>query len=68
MLNLYDAIKPRFVKQYADLKTETFNALTSYKTDVSLNNFPSNNHSWSMDNLELKKLKKYFGEIKKAKI
>jgi len=68
LLNLYDSLKPKFVKQYADLKTETFNALTDYKTDVSLNNFPSNNHSWSMDNLELKKLKKYFGEIKKAKI
>ena len=68
LLNLYDSLKPKFVKKYADLKTETFNALTSYKTDVSLNNFPSNNHSWSMDNLELKKLKKYFGEIKKAKI
>ena len=68
LLNLYDSLKPKFVKKYADLKTETFNALTNYKTDVSLNNFPSNNHSWSMDNLELKKLKKYFGEIKKAKI
>jgi|TARA_B100001765_G_C19496498_1_gene336859 3-methyl-2-oxobutanoate hydroxymethyltransferase len=68
LLNLYDSLKPKFVKKYADLKTETFNALTNYKTDVSLNNFPSNNHSWSLDNLELKKLKKYFGEIKKAKI
>ena len=68
LLNLYDSLKPKFVKKYADLKTETLNALTNYKTDVSLNNFPSNNHSWSLDNLELKKLKKYFGEIKKAKI
>ena len=68
LLNLYDSLKPKFVKKYADLKTETFNALTNYKTDVSLNNFPSNNHSWSMNNLELNKLKKYFGEIKKAKI
>jgi len=68
LLNLYDSLKPKFVKKYADLKTETLNALTNYKTDVSLNNFPSNNHSWSMNNLELNKLKKYFGEIKKAKI
>ena len=28
MLNLYDSIKPSFVKQYADIKTETLKALT----------------------------------------
>ena len=68
MLNLYDAIKPRFVKQYADLKTETLNALTNYKEDVVSGNFPDDTHSQSIDSSELMKLKKYFVKVNQAEI
>jgi len=68
MLNLYDAIKPRFVKQYADLKTETLNALTNYKEDVVSGNFPDDTHSQSIDYSELMKLKKYFVKVNQAEI
>ncbi|MBE19153.1 MAG: 3-methyl-2-oxobutanoate hydroxymethyltransferase [Thaumarchaeota archaeon] len=68
MLNLYDAIKPRFVKQYADLKTETLNALTNYKEDVVSGKFPDDTHSQSIDSSELIKLKKYFVKVNHAEI
>ena len=68
MLNLYDAIKPRFVKQYADLKTETLNALTNYKEDVVSGKFPDDAHSQSIDSSELIKLKKYFVKVNQAEI
>ena len=68
MLNLYDAIKPRFVKQYADLKTETLNALTNYKEDVVSGKFPDDTHSQSIDSSELIKLKKYFVQVNQAEI
>jgi len=68
MLNLYDAIKPRFVKQYADIKTETLNALTNYKEDVVSGNFPDDTHSQSIDSSELMKLKKYFVKVNQAEI
>ena len=68
MLNLYDAIKPRFVKQYADLKTETLNALTNYKEDVVSGKFPDDTHSQSIDSSELIKLKKYFVKVNQAEI
>ena len=68
LLNLYDSIRPKFVKQYADLKTETLNALIAYKKDILLVNFPTSDHSWSLKPSELQKLRKYFGEIKKAEL
>ena len=68
MLNLSDAIKPRFVKQYADINTETLNALTNYKEDVVSGNFPDDTHSQSIDSSELMKLKKYFVKVNQAEI
>ena len=68
MLNLYDSIKPSFVKQYADIKTETLKALTNYKEDVVSGQFPDEKHSTSIDSSELNKLKKYFGKVKQAEI
>ena len=68
LLNLNDSLNPKFVKQYANLKKETQKALSNYKNDVTFNNFPTNNHSWSLEPSELKKLQKYFGIIKKTKL
>ena len=58
LLNLNDSLNPKFVKQYADLKTQTQNALSDYKDDINSNTFPNSNHSWSMESSELKKLQK----------
>ena len=68
LLNLNDSLNPKFVKQYADLKTQTHKALSDYKDDINSNNFPNSNHSWSMESSELKKLQKYLGLIKKNKL
>ena len=68
ILNLYDSIKPRFVKQYADLKTETLKALTNYKEDVVSGRFPDDEHSMSIDSSEFIKLKKYFVKVNQAEI
>ena len=40
MLNLYDKIKPRFVKSYINLSEPILNALQSYINDVNTSKFP----------------------------
>ena len=68
LLNLNDSLNPKFVKQYADLKTQTHKALSDYKDDINSNKFPTSKHSWSMESSELKRLQKYLGLIKKNKL
>ena len=68
LLNLNDSLNPKFVKQYADLKTQTQKALGDYKDDINSNKFPTSKHSWSMESSELKRLQKYLGLIKKNKL
>lgn len=52
MLNLYDKIKPRFVKSYIDLSETILKALQRYINDVKNTNFPEDQHSYRMPNNE----------------
>ena len=58
VLGLYEKIKPKFAKRYLELSGEIIKAVTSYKNDVISGKFPSSEHSFSMDKLELERLKK----------
>ena len=53
MLGLYEGRSPRFVKQYADLATETRRALEAYVADVRGGTFPEEQHTYSMPTEEL---------------
>lgn len=58
MLNLYDKIKPRFVKSYIDLSETILNALHNYITDVKTSKFPEDQHSYKIQNKEYVQLSK----------
>ena len=46
LLGLFDAFVPKFVKQYAHLKTDSINALRQFKADVEAGEFPSGRESY----------------------
>jgi 3-methyl-2-oxobutanoate hydroxymethyltransferase len=58
LLGLYEQMKPKFVKRYAELAQEITNALTSYKNDVESGRFPGEEHSFHMDSNEYERLLK----------
>jgi 3-methyl-2-oxobutanoate hydroxymethyltransferase len=58
MLNLYDKIKPRFVKSYIDLSETILNALHNYISDVKNSKFPEDQHSYKIQNKEYVQLSK----------
>ncbi|MBN2706937.1 MAG: 3-methyl-2-oxobutanoate hydroxymethyltransferase [Deltaproteobacteria bacterium] len=47
MLTLFDRFRPSFVKQYADLGTETRKAMQKYREEVKNGSFPDAAHSFS---------------------
>jgi 3-methyl-2-oxobutanoate hydroxymethyltransferase len=58
MLNLYDKIKPRFVKSYIDLSETILKALHNYISDVKTSKFPEDQHSYKIQNKEYVQLSK----------
>jgi 3-methyl-2-oxobutanoate hydroxymethyltransferase len=48
LLGLFDRFTPKFVKKYADLRSEMIHAFTSYKHDVEACAFPTEEHSVEM--------------------
>jgi len=48
--------KPKFVKQYINLSETILNVLKSYSEDVKSGRFPTDEHSYHMDNEEFRKL------------
>ena len=62
MLGIYEKIKPKFVKRYADLSNEIIKAVEEYMNDVKSNRFPSEEYSFSMAEGELEKLKSILRE------
>lgn len=46
VLGLFDRFTPKFVKKYADLKTQALKAVTEYRQDVESGKFPSDEHSF----------------------
>lgn len=57
MLGLYDLLKPKFVKKYADVGKIIYEAVSKYNEEVKNNDFPSIEHSFIMKENELAKLK-----------
>ncbi|MFZ5650515.1 MAG: 3-methyl-2-oxobutanoate hydroxymethyltransferase [Bacillota bacterium] len=57
LLGLYDRFLPKFVKQYAKLGPEIARALEDFTREVEGGSFPGQEHSFSMDEGLLEKLK-----------
>ena len=57
MIGLFDRFTPKFVKKYADLWPLLLNAFKRYKDEVEGGKFPTEEHSFTMNDSELKKIK-----------
>lgn len=57
LLGLFERYKPKFVKQYADLGPQILRALKAYREEVVQGLFPSAEHSFSIKEEELKKIR-----------
>jgi 3-methyl-2-oxobutanoate hydroxymethyltransferase len=49
MLGIYEDIKPRFVKRYAELARQMSDAISNYSSDVKAGRFPEDSHTFHMD-------------------
>ncbi|MDC0169675.1 3-methyl-2-oxobutanoate hydroxymethyltransferase [Candidatus Nitrosopelagicus sp.] len=58
MLGMFEKIKPKFAKRYLNLSEEIRNAVSSYIKDVKEEQFPGEEHTFSMEKDELQKLEK----------
>jgi 3-methyl-2-oxobutanoate hydroxymethyltransferase len=58
MIGLFDKFVPRFVKQYAQIRTIILEAMQSYKKEVQEVSFPGAEHSFKMPEEALAQLKK----------
>lgn len=52
LLGLFDRLNPRFVKEYANLRTVILDAFTAYRDDVVAGRFPADEHTYPMDPAE----------------
>jgi 3-methyl-2-oxobutanoate hydroxymethyltransferase len=57
MLGIYEDIRPRFVKRYAQLSKEIFDAVSSYNHDIKAGTFPEESNTFHMDIKELDRWK-----------
>ena len=57
MLGIYQDIRPRFVKRYAELNKTIFEAVSSYNRDIKAGTFPEESNTFYMDAKELDKWK-----------
>jgi 3-methyl-2-oxobutanoate hydroxymethyltransferase len=58
MVGLFDRFVPKFVKQYVKLSAVISDGLRRYKDEVEKGIFPDSAHSFSIEDQEIKKLKK----------
>jgi 3-methyl-2-oxobutanoate hydroxymethyltransferase len=65
MLNLYDNIKPRFVKTYTNLSETILNAIYNYIADVKTGKFPEDRHSYKIEDKEFERLVKMIKRFRK---
>jgi 3-methyl-2-oxobutanoate hydroxymethyltransferase len=56
MLGLFDRFTPKFVKRYANLSELMLKAFASYKEEVLKGEFPTDEHSFHIDEKELSKI------------
>jgi 3-methyl-2-oxobutanoate hydroxymethyltransferase len=57
MLGIYEDLRPKFVKRYAELSKEIFDAVSSYNNDIKAGIFPDESNTFHMDAKELEKWK-----------
>jgi len=57
LLGIISQFKPKFVKRYLDLSSQMKNAFCAFKKEVDKNVFPAQEHTFSIDEGLLKKLK-----------
>ncbi|MCK9594654.1 MAG: 3-methyl-2-oxobutanoate hydroxymethyltransferase [Candidatus Omnitrophica bacterium] len=57
MLGLFDRYTPKFVKKYINLSPLILRAIEEYKKEVTSGDFPDKEHSFTIKEEELKKLK-----------
>jgi 3-methyl-2-oxobutanoate hydroxymethyltransferase len=58
ILGLYENIRPRFVKRYAELSGTILDAVLRYTSDVKNSKFPEDSHTFHMQPDEVARLKK----------
>lgn len=58
MLGLYEQMKPKFVRRYAELSREMVRALTVFRDDVIAEKFPADENTFHMEKDELDALMK----------
>jgi len=61
MLGLFKELSPRFLKVYADLQQVTVSAVTQFRNEVENGQFPTEQHSYRLDDRELDKLLNQMG-------
>lgn len=57
MLGLFDRFTPKFAKRYVNLSEQMLQAFESYREEVLTGKFPTDQHSFHIDEKELEKLK-----------
>jgi 3-methyl-2-oxobutanoate hydroxymethyltransferase len=57
MLGLFDRFTPKFAKKYVNLSEIIMKALESYRDEVQRGEFPTDQHSFHIDEKELSKMK-----------
>ena len=55
MLGIYEDIRPRFVKRYAELSKSIFDAVASYSREIKTGRFPEESNTFHMSPEELEK-------------
>ena len=58
MLGIYEDIRPKFVKRYADLSNSIFQAVSRYRSDVKSAKFPEEQNFFHMNSDEYQELQK----------
>jgi 3-methyl-2-oxobutanoate hydroxymethyltransferase len=58
MLGIYEDIRPRFVKRYAELSKSIFDAVTSYTREIKTGRFPEEPNTFHMSPEEQEKFRK----------
>ncbi len=58
MVGLFDGFTPKFVKQYAQIRSSIVDAIKEYKKETEAGTFPEEQHSFTMKPEEREKLKR----------
>ncbi len=58
MLGIYEDIRPKFVKRYAELSKSIFDAVSSYAREIKTGKFPEESNTFHLGPEELDKFRK----------